>query len=134
MNTIRKLPKHTPPLGVMLEALGRPHPIELARALGAGERTVRRWIADDDAPRPVLLSLFWLTHWGSQWLDADAHNLLLHHMRAAELSAKECERLRRDLASLAAYVDARQADAPQVVGQRMHLAPPKAPSTLYVVR
>lgn len=133
MNTIRKLPKHTPPLGVMLEALGRPHPQELARALGVGERTVRRWISENDAPRPVLLSLFWLTHWGAQWLDADTHNLLLHHMRAGELATKEAERLRRDLAALAAFVDARQAEAPQVVGQRLHLAP-KAPRMLYAVK
>ncbi len=134
MTTLKKLPKHTPPLGVMLEALGRPHPRELARALGVGERTVRRWISDDDAPRPALLALFWLTHWGSQWLDADAHNLLLHHMRASEHAAKEAERLRRDLALLQAHVSADSRAAPQVVGQRLHLAPPKAPSTLYVVR
>lgn len=133
MNTIRKLPKHTPPLGVMLEALGRPHPLELARALGVGERTVRRWISENDAPRPVLLSLFWLTHWGSQWLDADAHNLLLHHMRAAELATKEAERLRRDLAFSTAHVAAIEASAPQVVGQRLHLAPP-APRMLYSVK
>lgn len=133
MNTIRKLPKHTPPLGVMLEALGRPHPRELARALGAGERTVRRWISENDAPRPVLLSLFWLTHWGAQWLDADAHNLLLHHMRAAELATKEADRLRRDLALSTAHAAATEAHAPQVVGQRLHMAPP-APRMLYAVK
>lgn len=133
MNTIRKLPKHTPPLGVMLEALGRPHPRELARALGSGERTVRRWISENDAPRPVLLSLFWLTHWGAQWLDADAHNLLLHHMRAAELATKEAERLRRDLALSTAHAAATETHAPQVVGQRLHLAPP-APRMLYAVK
>lgn len=141
MNTIKKLPKHTPPLGVMLEALGRPHPIELARALGAGERTVRRWIADDDAPRAVLLALFWITHWGAQWLDADNHNRLLLHMRASEHATKEADALRRDLARLAAQLQAQQhaesahdGPAPHAVGQRIHLAPPKPPRTLYVVR
>lgn len=134
MTTLKKLPKHTPPLGVMLEALGRPHPREVARALGVGERTVRRWISDNDAPRPVLLSLFWLTHWGAQWLDADNHNLLLAHMRASAAAAKEAEHLRRDLALLQAHVSEENRDAPQVVGQRLHLAPVKVPSTLYVVR
>lgn len=91
---LSKLPKHTPPLGVMLADLGNPHPLHIARALGVNERTVRRWVSSDQAPRPVLLALFWLTRWGSQWLDADLFNLARTHIGLSEALQKELALLR----------------------------------------
>jgi len=81
-----KLPKHTPPLGVMLADLGNPHPHELARALHVGERTVRRWLAINQAPRPALLSVF--------WLNVDLYNTMRVHAATADA-------LRRQLACVA---------------------------------
>lgn len=129
----KKLPKHTPPLGVMLEALGRPHPLEIAQALGAGERTVRRWISDDDAPRPVLLSLFWLTPWGWQWMDADHHNQLLHHMRLSAALTREADTLREHLAHVANLA---RIEPPAVAQTPRHIieALTQAPRMLYAVR
>lgn len=87
---LSKLPKHTPPLSVMLADLGNPHPRDIARSLGTGQSTVRRWISSDQAPRPVMLALFWVTRWGLQWLDADLYNL-------ARTQAGLSEALRREL-------------------------------------
>lgn len=78
-----RLPKHTPPLSVMLEDLGRPRPAEVAKMLGVHPRTVYHWIAKDDAPRPALLALFWVTRWGLQWTDAEVYNLAQVHMSLA---------------------------------------------------
>lgn len=64
------LPKHTLPLEAILEDLERPAPSALAKALGVCPRTVSRWIASGQAPRPVLLALFYATRWGR----ADVHH------------------------------------------------------------
>jgi len=115
---LTKTPKHTPPLGVMLGDLGNPHPQQVARALGVGERTVRRWIAEDDAPRPVLLSLFWVTRWGAQWLDADLFNLAMAQMGLAQSLARELDALKG-----CTHPD--EQTAPRL---------PQAPPMLYLVR
>lgn len=115
---LTKLPKHTPPLGVMLADLGNPHPRDIARSLGVGQSTVRRWISDDDAPRTVLLALFWVTRWGAQWLDADLFNLARAHMGLSEA-------LQRELVMLRESHDPEAQTAPRL---------PQAPPMLYVVR
>jgi hypothetical protein len=112
------LPKHTPPLSVMLEDLGRPHPDDIAQALGVGARTVRRWVSDDDAPRPALLSLFGVTRWGQQWAATDVHNLAMSQMALAAA-------LQRELTALQAQVSPDVKTAPPL---------PMAPPMLYVVR
>lgn len=71
---LHKLPRDIPPLSILLDDIGRPHPAKLARALGVTERTIYRWVQLDHAPRPVLLSLFWLTRWGVSIIDADLYN------------------------------------------------------------
>ena len=68
------VPRLLPPLAALLLDLGEPEAAELAAFLGVHVRTVRRWLAQDDAPRPVLLSLFWLTRWGRSQVAADAVN------------------------------------------------------------
>lgn len=123
--SIKHLPTNTPPLSVLLHDLCSPHPRDLARALGAGERTVRRWMAEDAAPRPVMLSLFWVSTWGRQWLDAEQHNRLVMQMNIAQALARELDQARAALAMATA------ADAPQT-----ETAPrlPQAPRLLYAVK
>lgn len=111
---LQNLPRHTPPLSLMLHDLGDPKPPVLARALGVSTRTVYTWLRRDDAPRPVLLAVFWLTRWGRQHLDADLYNLATLHMRYSAA-------LRRDLSQ--AHPDVKT--APPL---------PMAPPLLYVVR
>jgi len=86
---LHKLPKYTPPLALMLHDIGNPHPAALGHALGVSRRTVYHWLAHDCAPRPALLSVFWLTRWGAQWLDADLYNLARDHAAMNEALRRE---------------------------------------------
>jgi hypothetical protein len=61
---IGRAPVSLPVWPQILEDLGHPHPKRLARALGLGVRTVRRYTRQGHAPRPVVMALFWLTRWG----------------------------------------------------------------------
>ncbi len=69
------IPRHTPSLGVMLDALGAT-PESAARALGVSVRSVYRWAADDQAPRPAALALWWVTPWGWSVLDSEVGHRL----------------------------------------------------------
>lgn len=84
-----RLPKSVPPFGVMVHDIGNPSPRDLARALGVSTRTVYHWLKHDTAPRPVLLSLFWVTKWGQQWLDADLYNEARLHRGLSEALARQ---------------------------------------------
>lgn len=86
---LNRLPKAVPPLGVMVRDIGNPHPRELARALGVSTRTVYHWLKQDDAPRPVMLSIFWVTRWGQQWLDVDLFNYARAQTGVAEALARQ---------------------------------------------
>ena len=101
-----RLPRQIPPLAMMLEDLGNPHPHDLARALGVTTRTVYRWLADPDhTPRAALLALFWATRWGQSQVDAEAvRSAQLHAAMASALRA-EIERLRAELARVLQAAD-----------------------------
>lgn len=102
---IRRLPGQLPPLSLMLDDIGRPSPASIARALGVSARSVRRWIATDAAPRPILAALFWLTRWGVSQVAADAHNsatLAAGYVRALK---DENAALRSDLGRALALAD-----------------------------
>jgi hypothetical protein len=88
---LNRLPRHMPRLAEMLADIGNPTPRDLARALGYSERTVRAWLKTDNAPRAVMLAVFWLTRWGMSSVDAEAHNLMQMHAGLAQ-----CERQRAD--------------------------------------
>lgn len=68
------IPRDTPALGVMLADMGNPPPAAIAKALHVSTATVRRWLAADCAPRPVMLSLYWVTRWGRSEVDCRAVN------------------------------------------------------------
>ena len=91
------IPKYVPPLSMMLAGMANPKPRELARALGVTERTVRRWLCADHAPRTVMLALFWLTRWGQSAVDCHTHN-------SATLSAAVAANLRHEVETLNAKV------------------------------
>jgi predicted DNA-binding transcriptional regulator AlpA len=69
-------PKTLPGFDDLWRGIGKPHPTSLAAALGVDVRTVYRWMATDQAPRPAALALFWLTPWGLSLIDADQQNRL----------------------------------------------------------
>jgi predicted DNA-binding transcriptional regulator AlpA len=78
-----------PPLEVMLHDIGNPKPAEVAQALRVHRRTVERWIQDGNAPRPVMLALFWLTRWGMSSVECETFNLALMHAGAAALAQQQ---------------------------------------------
>ena len=95
---LHTIPRVTPPLSVMVADIGGPHASALSRALGVSERTVYRWQATDDAPRPVLLSLYWLTQWGLSALDG-------HLVDTARLYCAYTAALRDENRALVAELD-----------------------------
>lgn len=86
---LSKQPKSIPSLDDMVVYLGRPPAKDLAKSLGVDESQMARWLKANDAPRPVLLSLFWLTHWGQQWVNTDLYNLANIHMSMNGVLQKE---------------------------------------------
>lgn len=85
----------------MLADLGHPAPDVVARALGVSARTVRRWVADGHAPRPVMLALFWETTFGRSQAHADAHNAAMW----ARAQVAGLEREKATLARRVAYLE-----------------------------
>lgn len=102
---LNRLPKHPPRLSAILEDLGNPRPEKLAAAMGVTLRTVQRWHACDDAPRPVLLALFWLTRFGFETIDCEAHNARQLAIDQAVILRRENAALRREVARLLAIGD-----------------------------
>lgn len=68
------LPKKLPPLGLMLEDIGDPSTDAIAKALDVSRETVQRWIAQEKAPRVVLLALYYVTSWGRSEVNCQAEN------------------------------------------------------------
>jgi len=86
-------PKTLPGFDELWRGIGQPHPSSLAAALGVDVRTVYRWMATDQAPRPAALALFWLTPWGLSLIDCDQQNRLVN-------ASGQASALHRDLAHM----------------------------------
>jgi hypothetical protein len=109
---LNRLPRQLPALSLILDDLGAPTPAALATALGASERSVRRWIATDSAPRPAMLALFWLTRWGMSIVDCEAGRLADLHVALARSSAAELQEVRGVLAHVLRLADLGAANDP----------------------
>lgn len=70
---LKLLPRHTPPLSVLMDDLGL-KPRDVACALKVSERSVYRWLTKDHAPRPVMLSLFFISRWGRSLVAVEEEN------------------------------------------------------------
>jgi hypothetical protein len=125
----RLIPKYLPPFPVIVDDLCT-SPAAIGRALGVSERTVRRWIAEGDAPRAASLALFWVTRWGSSALDAELHNAAVMHAGMARCLADELASLRREIARLMALGGHGSANDPSwldLAGVRAIAEPPRRP-------
>lgn len=109
---LNRLPRQLPSLAVMLADIGNPTPRAIGRALGVTERTARRWMAAGQAPRPALLSLFWVTRWGVSCVDADAHQAAAVSAALVDALQRERQALQADLARVLALADTGAANAP----------------------
>ena len=62
---------------------------QIARLLGVTPATVRRYLRTENAPRAVMLALFWESQWGRSAANAEAHNFgQVHHALAQCLQEK----------------------------------------------
>ncbi len=103
-----------PPLTFMLEDLPARRPA-VARHLGITERTLERYATSQQAPRPIMLALFWETRWGRSAADAEAHNRAIVHRQHASSLGRENAALRRRIEQLEqelARADTGAANAP----------------------
>ena len=109
---LNRLPRQLPPLSLILEDLGRPSPAAIAAAIDTPERSVRRWIATDHAPRPAMLALFWLTRWGMSLVDCEAGRLADLHGALARCRQAELDEVRGVLATVLRIADLGAANDP----------------------
>lgn len=112
---------HLPHLSTMLDSIG--NDAAVARLLGLSLATVKRYRKAGQAPRPVMLALFWETPWGRATADVGAINEARYaFMRSSELE-RENAKLKRQIETLErrlAFVPghASNADFYQVGGSR----------------
>ena len=102
---LNRIPRSFPALSWMLDDIGRPAPDALAKAFGYSTPSVRRWIAADTAPLPVLIGLFWITKWGRSEVDAEAHNDAVQHAAMSRLLRDELIGAQRQIARLQRALD-----------------------------
>lgn len=105
------IPAHVPPLAELVEQLGRPSAVDLARALGVTPRTVFRWQASE-APRVARLAVFWITPAGWSAHTSEAARQLADYRALADARARECAALRGRIERLETLGDFGSANRP----------------------
>ena len=89
---LNRLPKSTPSFSMLIEDIGSPSDKAIAKALGVTARTIKTW-RRTEAPRPVLLALFWVTRWGLSTTSAEVYDLSQMHYTTALIQRLEIKRL-----------------------------------------
>ncbi len=96
-----------PSLAYLVDDLPRDRK-KIARHLGISQRTLDRYIQAEQAPRAVMLALFWETRWGRSAADCEAANfaaLQAANVRVLEAKNAELRRQIEHLESLVSSVD-----------------------------
>lgn len=101
-SSVELAPRTLPIWPLLLDDLGNPPSTRIARVLGVGVRTVRRWNKAQRAPRVACLALFWLTRWGRSQVDAQAVNDCMVAVSYATGLESEVRALRVELAHVLA--------------------------------
>jgi len=73
---------------------------QIAKLLGLTPATIERYRREGQAPRPVMLALFWETKWGRATADCEAVNWAASHYQQAQALRRENERLVKQLLTL----------------------------------
>lgn len=103
---------HLPPLSYLLDDLLTRDRAKIAAHLGVSVKTLARWQAADEAPRAVMLALFYETQWGYSLMYATAHNGELFARQKANALERENAALRVRVARLERLGDFGAANAP----------------------
>ena len=88
-----------PDLATMLADLPAT-PQQIAHHLGVSLATLERYRRANEAPRAVMLALFWETRWGRSAADCEAANYGALMYQAGQAARKENAALRRQLDQL----------------------------------
>ena len=86
-------PRHLPQLLTMLDNIPA-NDKEIAKHLGLSLTTFKKYRRNEQAPRPVMLALFWLTSWGMGAIDAELVNRERFARQALKFSRLEVLALR----------------------------------------
>lgn len=95
-------PANLPHLLTMLNSIGSDEAV--ARHLGVSLRTVQKYRREGQAPRCVMLSLFWETPWGISVIDCEAQNDARLSYTSALVLRRENEALRGQVSALEALL------------------------------
>jgi hypothetical protein len=87
-----------PHLSTMLDSIGNDRAV--AKLLGLSPRTIAKYRAQGQAPRPVMFALFWETPWGTDLADCIAVNDARRAYGELSSLKRQNAELRRQLASL----------------------------------
>lgn len=79
---------------------------KIAKHLGISLRSFQRYLAEDFAPRAVMLALFYETRWGYSVLHTNAHNDAIVHAQNAAALKRENDTLRVRIARVEALAAA----------------------------
>lgn len=121
-----KAPGQLPPLSLLLDDLPTRCARKIARHLGISTRTLKRYQVEDQAPRVVLLALFFETRWGRSLMDSELEHRHRLHMGYIEALKRENAQLRVQISRLVELVDSGNygaANAPVFDGQ-VHVVKP----------
>lgn len=88
-----------PPFSFLLDDMPASH-AKVARHLGISERTIDRYWKDNQAPRSVMLALFWESRWGQSVVETDAYNSARLSRQTVVVLTKENAALRRRIGML----------------------------------
>ena len=139
---LNRLPKSTPSFQALLEDIGSPSDQAIAKALGVTTRTIKTW-RTKGAPRPVLLSLFWITRWGMSETNAEVLDLSDMHYNLTVAQRLEIKRLHSVIDQLQRIGQFGAANDPLNTGmppprvkpgQPAYIAPEPASGTCHAVR
>lgn len=105
---------HTPPLSYLLDDLLTRDVQAIADHLGVTLKTLQRWKTLDQAPRPVMLALFFETQWGASLIATHAHNGEMYARQEADCLRRENAMLRARIARLETIGNFGAANAPML--------------------
>lgn len=98
-------PGQLPPLSLLLDDLPTRCPRRIAGHLGITPQTLKRYQAQDQAPRLVQLALFWESRWGQSTLDCEVFNRDKVQRGQIEALQREGHQLRAQISRLVQLVD-----------------------------
>lgn len=99
MSLMFRTPRQLPPLSIMLNDMPAT-PAQVAKHLGISGRTLQRYSAAEQAPRAVMLAMFWETRWGISVADTTAQNEAARYYSWAMALQRENQKLRFQIEQL----------------------------------